>query len=414
MRATTVIALLVTGAGLTLAGAATAADYEIPSSRPVSAVIPAELVKGPDHTVLDPVVTDGYMYHYRLTSTHGPFEATGTGALRKLVHEIWAIGELKNISGSEAFVKALGAQALKPVEFAKNVITKPGETLTGVPKGVGRLFSNIGTSVTNTPDPAQESRTKELAQIGSFKRDYANRFKVDPYSSNPVLQDELNKIAKAAALGLWTASIGTMPISGPAGAVLTATSLGQSFNNVVASEPPSRIRTINEDKLAAAGISGDLAKRFLDHETYTPRQDLILVDSLHRLQGVPGRDRYLENALKAQDEVEANFFVNTAQILRGYHETREPITGITMLDALTVAQTRSGVALIPFALDHGVWTANADRLSQHLKANYRVPGFAGKFELWVTGTLSPLAKQELQARGFTVVEQAGTRVDIVD
>ena len=57
---------------------------------------------------------------------------------------------------------------------------------------------------------------------------------------------------------------------------------------------------------------------------------------------------------------------------------------------------------------------NAERLSQELKATYRAPGFTGGFELWVTGTLSPRGKQELQARGFTVVEQVGGRIDIVD
>lgn len=414
MRVKSVIVLLAAGGLLMSAGLAATADYEQPSSQPVTSVLPASLAKGPDYTVKDPVVADGYMYHYRLDSTYGPFETVGTGALRKLAHEIWAIGELKKISGSEAFVKALGNQALKPVEFAKNVIIKPGETLTGVPKGIGRLFSNVNSSVSNTPDPSQESRSKELAQIGSFKRDYAAKFKVDPYSSNAVLQEELDKIAKAAALGLWTASIGTMPISGTAGAVMSVTSLGQSFNNVLASEPPSRIRTLNEQKLTEMGIGGDLAKRYLDHPAYSPRHDLMLVDALHRMQGVPGRDRYLEHALKAEDEVEATFIVNVAQILRGYHETRDRITGITMFDVLPVAQTRSGMALIPFALDHGVWTANADKLSQHLKQSYKAPGFAGRFELWVTGTLSPVARQELQGRGFTVVEQAGTRLEIVD
>lgn len=414
MQVRKVMVFLATVGWLAATGLAAAVDYETLSSQPVSAVVPAGLAKGPDHTVKDPVVADGYMYHYRLDSTYGPFEVVGTGAFRRLVHEIWAIGELRKISGSEAFVKALGAQALKPVEFAKNVITKPGETLTGVPRGVGRLFGNIGTSVSNTPDPSQESRSRELAQIGVFKREYASRFKVDPYSSNAVLQEELDKIAKAAALGLWTAAVGTMPISGPAGAALTATSLGQSFNNVLAAESPSRIRTINQEKLAAAGIGADLAQRYLDHPAYTPRHDLILVDSLYRLPGVPGRDRYLENALTAEDEVEANFFVNTAQLLRGYNETRDRITRITMIEALTVAQTRDGVAIIPFALDHGVWTANADHLSQYLKTSYKAPGFAGRFELWVTGTVSPLARRELQARGFTVVEQAGARLDIVD
>jgi hypothetical protein len=414
VRVVTMNVMLIIAAILIATSGTAAAQYEQPSNHPVGTILPATLAKSANYTVTDPVVADGYMYHYRLDSTYGPFEAVGTGALRKLVHEIWAIGELKQISGSEAFLKALGNQALKPVEFAKNVITKPGETISGVPKGIGRLFGNASTAVTNTVDPSQESRSKEVLQVGSFKRDYASRYRVDPYSSNGVLQEELDKLAKAAAFGLWTAAVGTMPISGTAGAVMTVTGLGQSFNNVLAAEPPSRIRNINEQKLTEMGIGADLAKRYLDHPHYSPRHDLILVDSLHKLVGVPGRDRYLENALKAEDEVEANFFVNTAQILRGHHETRGRIRGITMFEALTVAQTQSGAALIPFALDYGVWTANADRLSQHLKTAYRAPGFDGRFELWVTGNLSARTKQELQARGFTIVEEAGKRIEIVD
>jgi hypothetical protein len=162
------------------------------------------------------------------------------------------------------------------------------------------------------------------------------------------------------------------------------------------------------------GISDDLTKRYLDHPVYTPRQDLILVDSLHRLGTATGRDAYLNAAMAAADEVEANFFVNVAQILRGYHEKQSPITGIAMVGPLTLAQTKTGAAVIPFALDYGVWTANADKLSQGLKTSYRAPGFNGKFELWVTGTLSPTGKRELEARGFTVVEQVGKRIDITD
>jgi hypothetical protein len=147
---------------------------------------------------------------------------------------------------------------------------------------------------------------------------------------------------------------------------------------------------------------------------HTPRQNLLLVDALSRRGTATGRDAYLNAAMVAADGVEANFFVNMAQILRGYHETVGPITGITMVGALTVAQTKSGAAIIPFALDYGVWTANADRLSQNMKATYKAPGFNGNFEFWVTGTLSPTGKRELEARGFKVVEQAGSRFDIID
>ena len=390
-----------------------AADYETPKNRSVKDVLPAAVAAGADYTVSDPVVADGYMYQFKVKSPYAVFDVTGTGALRKLEREIWAIGQLKQVTKSEAFLKSLKDQAGKPLVFAKDVVTKPGETLSGIPKGVSRLFSNAATAITNTKDPSQESNAKELLLIGSFKRDYAARFAVDPYSSNKVLQDELDKIGKAAAFGSWTASAAMIPISGTASSVITATSLAKSFNNIVATEPPSRIRVINEEKLKEMGIADDLAKRYLDHLVYTPRQDLLLVDSLHRLGGATGRDAYLNAATVAADEVEANFFVNMAQILRGYHEKQSPITGITMVGPLTVAQTKAGAALIPFALDHGVWTANADKLSQGLKTSYRAPGFNGTFELWVSGTVSARGKRELQARGFTVVEQVGGRIDIV-
>jgi hypothetical protein len=399
---------------LAAAGGTGAAEYETQANKPVSQALPPQLAVGPDYKVADPVVTDGYMYRFTVTSTYGPFDATGTGALRKLEHEIWAIGQLKQVTKSEAFLNSLKDQAGKPLVFAKDVITKPVDTLSGIPKGVGRLFGNIVTSVTTTRNPNQESRASEILLVGSFKRDYAARFNVDPYSSNQVLQEELDKIGKAAAFGSWTASAAMMPISGPASSVITVTSLGKSFNNILGTEPPARIRILNENKLKQMGIADDVAKRYLDQPIYTPTQNLLLVDSLARLGAATGREAYLNASLVAADEVEANFFVNMAQILRGYHETQGPITGITMVGALTVAQTKAGAAVIPFALDYGVWTANADRLSQNMKATYKAPGFNGGFELWVTGSLSPTGKQELQARGFTVVEQVGGRFDIVD
>ena len=399
---------------LAVATSAGAADYETQTNKPVAQAIAPQLAAGPDFKVNDPVVADGYMYRFSVTSNFGPFDVTGVGALRKLEQEIWAIGQMKKITRSEAFAKSLVNQAGKPIVFVKDVVTKPVDTLTGIPKGVGRLFGNITESVTSKRNPAQESRTKEVLLVGGFKRDYAAKFLVDPYSSNQALQDELDKLGNASAFGSWTASAAMIPIGGPASSVITATSLSKSFNNILATEPPSRIRLINEEKLKQIGVSDAVAKSYLDQPFYTPTQNLLLVDSLARLGTATGRDAYLTASLVAASEVEAAFFVNMAQILRGYHETQGPITGLTMVGALTVAQTKSGAAVIPFALDYGVWTANGDRLSQNMKAVYKAPGFNGNFEIWITGTASPTAKQEYQARGFKVVEQAGSRFEIID
>ena len=375
-------------------------------------VLPAAVAAGADYTVSDPVVADGYMYHFKVKSPYAVFDVTGTGALRKLEREIWAIGQLKQVTKSEAFLKSLKDQAGKPLVFAKDVITKPGETLSGIPKGVGRLFSNAATAITNTRDPSQESAAKELLLVGSFKRDYAARFEVDPVLEQPGAAGRAGQDRQGGGVRLLDGLGGDDPDLGPR---------QHGDHRARACPSPSTISSRPSRPRASASSTrrswGRWGSRPISPSTtsttrsITPRQDLLLVDSLHRLGGGHGGDAYLTAAMAAADEVEANFFVNMAQILRGFHEKQGPITGITMVGPLTVAQTKAGAALIPFALDHGVWTENADKLSQQLKASYRAPGFNGNFEFWVTGTLSPKAKQELQARGFTVVEQVGGRIE---
>src|SRR4029434_2773863 len=128
-----------------------------------------------------------------------------------------------------------------------------------------------------------DSAAQELLLVGAFKRDYATHYNVDPYTSNPIVQQELEKIGRAAALGSWTASAAMIPISGVASSVITGTSLAKSFNNVLKASATPRIPVINEGKLKEMGIPDDVAQRYLDHPVYTPRQDLIMVDSLARL-----------------------------------------------------------------------------------------------------------------------------------
>src|SRR5262245_64319350 len=161
--------------GLLCAGGSTASDYETQQAKPVKDAIAPDLATGPDYQVNDPVVADGYMYRFNVTSTYGPFQVTGIGALIKLRQEIWAIGQLKDVTRSEAFLKAAVDQAGKPLVFVKDVVTKPVDTLSGIPKGVGRLFSNVATSVTTTRKPSQASRTKEMQQDGEFRGDSAGR-----------------------------------------------------------------------------------------------------------------------------------------------------------------------------------------------------------------------------------------------
>lgn len=113
--------------------------------------------------------------------------------------------------------------------------------------------------------------------------------------------------------------------------------------------------------------------------------------------------------------MDATYFTNMAQIMRGYHETVAPLTEIQMVGRrMVVAQAKNGKALVALPLDYLLWTPSVDRRSQELKTGYKAPGFTGQFDVWLTGTVSPLARQQLTERGMTVTEEVYKRVEVVD
>ena len=388
------------------------ASYDQPATYPAAQVLPKELVRGPHYQTLSPVAADGYMYRMNVQSDYGPFEVTGIGALRKLVREIGAITKLREIKASKAFATAVKDSASGPLSFAKNLITHPVDTASGVPKGAYKLMEDTAEAVTTEKNPSDDPAYKKVALVSGRKREYAAQLGVDVYSSNPVLQKELNAVGWAAAAGNLTVSAALLPVGGTAGAVVSGTRWSNALNDYVKTEPASRLRIIAEGKLAEAGIAADLAKRFVNQPRFTPRQSLIIAESLAKLGPAParGREEFLEVAMNAQDEVEANFFATAAQILRGYHEAVSPITEVRMNARVPVARAGNGAAVVAIPVDYLIWSPALEQRTQAL-ATATGPG---KVEAWLTGTASPLAKRRLGERGIVVVDRVGQRFELVD
>ncbi|PYN08390.1 MAG: hypothetical protein DME02_07885 [Candidatus Rokuibacteriota bacterium] len=228
-----------------------------------------------------------------------------------------------------------------------------------------------------------------------------------------MLQKEMNSVAWAATAGDWAFSVAMLP-AGAGGAIVSNVRLTNSIKNVLQQEPPARLRAINDDKLKAIGIPDDLRKRYLDHRSYSPRHDTIIAQNLEGLNGVAGRDAFLTLALNAEDEAEAQFYTQMIQVLRGYHENVARLSAIRVVNRFTVAQSSAGPAVIALPADRLIWTQRVDDASQQLATSYQAPGFNGKFDVWLTGTLSPGARQGLEARGFTVTERVNARVEVLD
>ena len=396
---------------------AVAAEYDVPTDRKASDILPADKLSGPHYQIQDKVVCYGYMDQFTVNSDYGPFEPSSDYALRKLLREIQAIAKLQEVKQSKAYLDSVKSAAKMPFEFGKSIITDPVDTVSGVPKGVYRLFSNIGTSMGSERDPSEDARYKELLLLSSYKRDYAYELGVDVYSSNPVLQKELNSVGWAGAAGNLSVSAALAPFGGTGVMVVKMTSLGQSFNNMLKKEPASRLRQINAEKLEKMGVSKELADKFLDHPAFTPTHDTVLVGSLATLTAAQGRDIFINRILTAEDEEMANYFQNMAETMRGFNESVSPITNITVAFGVVFARAENGSVLIPIPIDRALWSDRSEWIMTNAIKSYKeVAGSQpiGKMELWITGTATPLTKQELGKLGVGVVENVSKRIELMN
>jgi len=396
------------------AAAAAAPRFESPGKYQASSILPPQLLSGPHHRVRETVVSYGYMHHFVVDSDFDVFEVTGDMALQKLVREISAIAQLREVKKSQAYLDGLKNAAAQPIEFGTNLLTDPVDTLSGIPKGVSRLFENVKTGLTTDAGPGEDSKVEQALAVSSNKRQLASKLGVDVYSSNSVLQKELNAVAWATAVGSLSLSVALAPIGGPAVTAVSVTRVSQQLTEALRDYPPQRLRQMNQQKLEAMGVSPVLVSQFLDHQAYTATHETIIVHSLEGLSGARGRDAFIQQALTTEDEESANFFMQLAETLRGYHSKVSPIKELSTFGPLVFAKASNGSVLIPLPLDRGIWTQRASQRVPAAFAAYKAanPGVK-KFEVWVTGSLSKMAKEELAKLGAQVSEDVDKRIEFV-
>lgn len=154
---------------------------------------------------------------------------------------------------------------------------------------------------------------------------------------------------------------------------------------------------------------------FLENLNYTPRHTTVIVANLMKLEGVKGRDAFIRYTHSATDEESANYIQQLIETIRGYHETVSPISEIMISSNLVLAKTKKDTSLIPFPLDYLIWTEKSEQLITNIvDTNKEAFGPDMEFDLWVTGTVSPLARKNLEEKGIKVAEKVYERIDFVD
>jgi hypothetical protein len=414
-RAAAALLLFTLAAGPAGGAAPGQTTFDPPEIRAASDVVPRELLEGPHYRVGPTVRTFAFMNQYLVTSDYGLFTPPSDARLRRLVREIAAISELKKIRQSDAFAKATVDAGKGAIQGAQHLIEDPAATISAVPEAVFSVFGRISEATKRGGRSQYEDGVAQnLLAVSSFNREYAQKLDVDVYSSNEVLQRELNSVAWASAAGNLTLGAASMVT----GAVVLQAASGlrtlEQAKNIVNALPASELSRRNREALRQMAVPDAVADRFLQNRVLSPRHQTVIVEGMKVLRGVAGRPAFIQYASRADSEDAALLFQEMAELLADYHQTVAPIHRVDIDVNIPVAHTAKGLAMVLLPIDRLLWTERTSAIATSLSRTLTTPQPAKHVEVWMTGDASVRTRAGLQQLGIVLVEHAGQRLPLMD
>ena len=375
--------------------------FEQPQSFPVSNVLPARVLSGANFTVEPRFENDGFLNTYIINSTYGKVKAVSTARLYKRIHEMNVINEIEKISKTKEFAKGVAEKGKDVVHGATSVVLHPIDTVTGAVTGVGKLFKRVGENVGGQARSDQESRLQDVIGYSKTKRDYANQLKVDVYSRNPLLQAELNSLTESGYAGNMLTALAISTFTGP---VITATGTTNLLNKVVKDMAPADLRRMNREKLEKMGVLTATADAFVKNGSYTPREQTVLVNALFEMRNTQGRDQFIKFATDA-DHYDVTYFRQLqAEMYADHNRNDTPIKQFINLEHFAAGVTRSNGIVVCFPLDYLMWTVDMAKVATSLSYKINALNWVTNKHMYLTGTLSPLARKNLTELGWKITD----------
>jgi hypothetical protein len=389
--------------------------FDSPEVRATADVVPPALLGGPHYQLGPTVSTFAFMNHYSVTSDYGPFTAPSDARLRRLLREIAAIAELQKIHQRDAFAEATVAAGKGVVQGAQHLIEDPVGTIGAVPEAVFSVFGRVSEATKRGgPSKYEDGVAQNLLAVSSFKREYAQKFDFDVYSSNEVLQKELNSVAWASAAGNLTLGAASMVTGAVVLQVASGVRTLEQAKNIVNALPATELSRRNREALRQMRVPDTFADRFLENRLLSPRHQTVIVEAMKALRGIPGRSAFIQYAAQADSEDAALLFQEMAELLADYDRSVAPIRRLDIYLNIPVAYTGHGSAVILLPIDRLLWTERTSGIATSLGQTLPKPQPVRKIEVWMTGDASDRAHAGLQQLGITLVEHAGQRLPLLD
>lgn len=394
-------------------------------------VLPGWTLASPHYKISPIVEVEEFEFVFDIAARHGDYRARGLGELKRCLREIEAIARLGDVSQSRAFASSLSSSLSNPLVTTFGVARRPISSVTGLPGGIGRYLGGKWYQVKRgsedaldkwrafrAPDEEEEERvvTEEPADAASApqrigrsadklskrhlghdgaKRKWARRLGVDPYSSNPALQEALGRIAWASSLGDFAGDF-AMPGS-------EVFSYAGKAQELVWERPPHQLEREIIQRLANCGLAEQWIEAFIETETYSLTEKVALSLAMKELGATGNLALLVETLLEAETGRDAAVLIRTVELFAQYCGEVCPLASLRRVRGMLVGTSQKGYDVVPIAADYVHWTP---LLYEALLAE----GFVSdKREVWVAGEVSPVARLRLSHHGWEVFDQRERR-----
>jgi hypothetical protein len=404
--------------------------YERPTAPGPAELLAPELVES-EHHRLESLGSDGFFYRFRIATPSGAFDAASLEEVPVRVREAHALAALAEQSQGEVLAESAGDSVEGAVNSVRKVVEDPGDTAKGVAGGVGRwakrtvlgareLAHDVKESVDETQsaepeadpgnDPAPDEAGPEedapggagsvakgvgkwVLGHGGARRRYAAKLEVDPYTRNPILAAELDRVA-------WAASAGSFGV----GLAMPSIPLAEDIQGVyglVWERHPRDVEVRNRKIATDWGVDREARDRFFWNELFTPTEQTLFVDAVEALRGIPGRQRLMEEAGRVEDPAGAESWVRRVRLLARLRAAGLPLDRLDADGPLAWALTESDRLVVPCPADRLLWTLDLARLTGTYKRRFVRSGGPRPI-LAVSGAVSDRARRALEALGWDV------------
>ena len=411
--------------------------FEQPPILSAKQVLPDELQAGDRFKVRDEVHNDGYLNQFTVESDFGEFRPESTIMLRIRVKEIGALAELERVSKTEVFAKAAIEAGLNParavITFGKN----PVGTVTGLPKGIGRMFKRTSRQVQEGADTAADAVSGDddkpsacddiedeaehqdceeaLAQrqrgdslmvryfkLSDAERQWHQKLGTDPYTSNDELYEAVKSVAWADRLGRFSVKFAGIPSVPGLDYLAKATDLVWALD-------PYELKDHNTKILTEAGLDEATIEAFFSNPWLTPSMQTRLVAALSSLESVTGRDHVVWAAIETETEAEARFVLESVVSMTWFNVHESPILKFLPDAYFPVALTEDSRIVILLPVDFLIWTEEMAELAHAEVLRYSDVGAESR-ELWLLGGISDIARIEIEVRDWVVKDRMAERI----